>query len=81
MYEKLYAMGVTIYGQMTAGSFCYIGSQGIVHGTTLTLQNASRKYLGKEDMTGVVYVTSGLGGMSGAQPKAGDICGCISVTA
>ena len=47
MYEKLYAMGVTIYGQMTAGSFCYIGSQGIVHGTTLTLQNAARKYLGK----------------------------------
>ena len=81
MYEKLYAMGVTIYGQMTAGSFCYIGSQGIVHGTTLTLQNASRKYLNKEDMSGVVYVTSGLGGMSGAQPKAGDICGCISVTA
>lgn len=47
MYEKLYALGVTIYGQMTAGSFCYIGSQGIVHGTTLTLQNAARKYLGK----------------------------------
>jgi len=81
MYEKLYAMGVTIYGQMTAGSFCYIGSQGIVHGTTLTLQNAARKYLGKSDLAGVVYVTSGLGGMSGAQPKAGDICGCISVTA
>jgi urocanate hydratase len=81
MYEKLYACGNTIYGQMTAGSFCYIGSQGIVHGTTLTLLNAARKYLGKQDMKGVVYVTSGLGGMSGAQPKAGDICGCISVTA
>lgn len=81
MYEKLYAMGVTQYGQMTAGSFCYIGSQGIVHGTTLTLLNAARKYLNRNDMEGVVYVTSGLGGMSGAQPKAGDICGCISVTA
>ena len=74
-------MGNTIYGQMTAGSFCYIGSQGIVHGTTLTLLNAARKYLNKNTMKGVVYVTSGLGGMSGAQPKAGDICGCISVTA
>lgn len=81
MYEKLYATGNTIYGQMTAGSFCYIGSQGIVHGTTLTLLNAARKYLNKNSMKGVVYVTSGLGGMSGAQPKAGDICGCISVTA
>jgi urocanate hydratase len=81
MYDKLYANGSTIYGQMTAGSFCYIGSQGIVHGTTLTLLNAARKYLGKNHMKGVVYVTSGLGGMSGAQPKAGDICGCISVTA
>lgn len=66
---------------MTAGSFCYIGSQGIVHGTTLTLLNAARKYLGKDTLKGVVFVTSGLGGMSGAQPKAGDICGCISVTA
>ncbi len=81
MYEKLYAMGCTLYGQMTAGSFCYIGSQGIVHGTTLTLQNAARKYLAREDMAGLVFVTSGLGGMSGAQPKAGDICGCISVVA
>ncbi|KRX04710.1 Urocanase [Pseudocohnilembus persalinus] len=81
MYEKLYAMGVTQYGQMTAGSFCYIGSQGIVHGTTLTLLNAARKYLNRNEMSGLVYVTSGLGGMSGAQPKAGDICGCISVTA
>ena len=74
-------MGNTIYGQMTAGSFCYIGSQGIVHGTTLTLLNAARKYLNKNSMKGIVFVTSGLGGMSGAQPKAGDICGCISVTA
>jgi urocanate hydratase len=81
MYEKLYALGVTIYGQMTAGSYSYIGSQGIVHGTTLTLLNAARKYLHRNDLRGVVYVTSGLGGMSGAQPKAGDICGCISVTA
>ncbi len=81
LFDKLYAMGNTMYGQMTAGSFCYIGSQGIVHGTTLTLLNASRKYLHRNDMKGVVYVTSGLGGMSGAQPKAGDICGCISVTA
>jgi len=81
MFEKLYAMGNPMFGQMTAGSYCYIGSQGIVHGTTLTLLNAARKYLGRNDMKGVVYVTSGLGGMSGAQPKAGDICGCISVTA
>ena len=81
LYEKHYAMGNTIYGQMTAGSFCYIGSQGIVHGTTLTLLNAARKYLNKDSMKGVVFVTSGLGGMSGAQPKAADICGCISVTA
>ena len=81
MYEKLYALGNTMYGQMTAGSWCYIGSQGIVHGTTLTLLNAGRKYLSADDLKGKVYVTSGLGGMSGAQPKAGDICGCISVTA
>jgi len=81
MYEKLYALGNTMYGQMTAGSWCYIGSQGIVHGTTLTLLNAGRKYLSADDLRGKVYVTSGLGGMSGAQPKAGDICGCISVTA
>jgi urocanate hydratase len=80
-YDRLYAMGVTQYGQMTAGSFCYIGSQGIVHGTTITLRNAGRKYLGVEDLHGKVYVTSGLGGMSGAQPKAAVICECISVTA
>lgn len=56
-------------GQMTAGSFCYIGPQGIVHGTTLTLLNASRKYLGSSDLRGRVFLTSGLGGMSGAQAK------------
>lgn len=81
IYEKLYAMGCTMYGQMTAGSYCYIGSQGIVHGTTITILNAGRKYLHTEDLHGKVLVTSGLGGMSGAQPKAGLIAGCISVTA
>lgn len=81
LYEKYFAMGVTMYGQMTAGSYCYIGPQGIVHGTTLTLLNAGRKYLGSEDMTGKVFVSAGLGGMSGAQPKAGKICGCICVIA
>merc|ERR1719478_1977597 len=75
MYERLYAMGCTQYGQMTAGSFCYIGPQGIVHGTTITILAAARKYLslGKagsgETLGGVTYVSSGLGGMSGAQPK------------
>lgn len=81
MYDKLYAMGNSQYGQMTAGSYCYIGPQGIVHGTTITVLNAGRKYLNKESMKGVVYVSSGLGGMSGAQPKAGVIAGAISVTA
>ncbi|KAF0690313.1 Aste57867_18294 [Aphanomyces stellatus] len=81
MYDKLYALGNTQYGQMTAGSYCYIGPQGIVHGTTITVMNAARKYLHREDMKGVVYVSSGLGGMSGAQPKAGVIAGMISVTA
>jgi urocanate hydratase len=66
MYEKLYALGVTIYGQMTAGSYTYIGPQGIVHGSTLVLLNAGRKYLNTDDLRGVVYLTSGLGGMSGA---------------
>lgn len=80
-YELMYTLGVTQYGQMTAGSYCYIGPQGIVHGTTLTILNAGRKYLGLEDLSGKVLVTSGLGGMSGAQPKAGTICGCVSVTA
>lgn len=81
MYDKVYAMGNSQYGQMTAGSYCYIGPQGIVHGTTITVLNACRKYLQKESMNGVVYVSSGLGGMSGAQPKAGVISGAISVTA
>ena len=81
LYDKFFAMGVSMYGQMTAGSYCYIGPQGIVHGTTLTILNAARKYLGSTDLAGKVFVTSGLGGMSGAQPKAGSICGCISVVA
>ncbi|XP_006895225.1 PREDICTED: urocanate hydratase [Elephantulus edwardii] len=81
MYEKLFALGNTMYGQMTAGSYCYIGPQGIVHGTVLTLLNAGRRYLGVEDLTGKVFVTSGLGGMSGAQAKAAVIVGCIGVIA
>jgi len=81
MYERLFALGVTMYGQMTAGSYCYIGPQGIVHGTTLTILNAGRKYLGLEDLSGRVLLTSGLGGMSGAQAKAAVICGCVSVIA
>ena len=80
-YERMYAQGVTIYGQMTAGSYCYIGPQGIVHGTTITVLNAGRKYLGVNDMHGKVYVTSGLGGMSGAQGKASLIAGAIGVIA
>ncbi|MBW2527222.1 MAG: urocanate hydratase [Deltaproteobacteria bacterium] len=83
-YERLAALGVTSYGQMTAGSFMYIGSQGIVHGTTITLLNAARRYLGTEshdDIRGKIFVTSGLGGMSGAQPKAAVIAGAIGVTA
>lgn len=82
-YDKLYAMGNSQYGQMTAGSFCYIGPQGIVHGTTLTVLNAARKYIGVSEPkgSGIVYISSGLGGMSGAQPKAATIAGMISVTA
>jgi urocanate hydratase len=80
-YELNYALGVSQYGQMTAGSFCYIGPQGIVHGTTLTILGASRKYLGTGDLAGTVYVSSGLGGMSGAQAKAAVICGAIGVIA
>ncbi|XP_004365980.1 urocanate hydratase [Capsaspora owczarzaki ATCC 30864] len=80
-YERMYATGVSQYGQMTAGSYCYIGPQGIVHGTTLTLLNAGRKYLGSSELQGKVFVTSGLGGMSGAQPKAGVICKAIAVVA
>lgn len=80
-FERMFAMGVTMYGQMTAGSYCYIGPQGIVHGTTLTILNAGRKYLGVKDLGGKIFVTAGLGGMSGAQPKAGVICGCVTVVA
>ncbi|XP_051838964.1 urocanate hydratase isoform X2 [Antechinus flavipes] len=80
-YEKRFAMGVTMYGQMTAGSYCYIGPQGIVHGTVLTVLNAGRRYLGVEDLSGKVFVTSGLGGMSGAQAKASVIAGCVGVIA
>lgn len=83
-YDKLYACGNSIYGQMTAGSYCYIGPQGIVHGTTITIMNAGRKYLGLKDNlkdTGTVYVSSGLGGMSGAQAKAAVVTQCIGVIA
>jgi urocanate hydratase len=80
-YERMNALGVSQYGQMTAGSYMYIGPQGIVHGTTITLLNAVRKYLGKEDLSGVTFVTSGLGGMSGAQAKAVVIAGAVSIIA
>ena len=80
-YDKMFALGVTMYGQMTAGSYCYIGPQGIVHGTTLTVLNAGRKYLGLESLAGKVFLTSGLGGMSGAQAKAAVICGCVGIVA
>jgi len=81
-WEKFNALGVTQYGQMTAGSYMYIGPQGIVHGTTITVMNAFRKHLPEgESIQGKVFVTSGLGGMSGAQPKAGNIAGCITVCA
>lgn len=80
--ERFSALGVTQYGQMTAGSYMYIGPQGIVHGTTITLMNAFRKKLAPNDTPkGKVFLTSGLGGMSGAQPKAGNITGCITVCA
>ena len=77
--EKFNALGVSQYGQMTAGSYMYIGPQGIVHGTTITVLNAFRKINKKP--RGKIFVTSGLGGMSGAQPKAGNIAGCITVCA
>lgn len=81
-WNKYNALGVTQYGQMTAGSFMYIGPQGIVHGTTITLLNAGRKMgLGTDDLKGKVYVTSGLGGMSGAQAVAAVITGCVGVLA
>lgn len=81
-WEKFNALGVTQYGQMTAGSYMYIGPQGIVHGTTITVLNAGRKISKTgEGLEGKLFVTSGLGGMSGAQPKAGNIAGCITVCA
>lgn len=81
-WEKFNALGVTQYGQMTAGSYMYIGPQGIVHGTTITVLNAVRRLAkNREDIKGKVFLTAGLGGMSGAQPKAGNIAGVISITA
>ena len=81
-WEKFNALGVSQYGQMTAGSYMYIGPQGIVHGTTITLLNGGRKISkAGEGLSGKLFLTAGLGGMSGAQPKAGNIAGCISVTA
>lgn len=81
-WEKYNALGVTQYGQMTAGSFMYIGPQGIVHGTTITVMNAARKVSSsEEDRKGKLFVTCGLGGMSGAQPKAAKIAGLVSITA
>lgn len=87
-WERFNALGVSQYGQMTAGSYMYIGPQGIVHGTTITVMNAARKQLKargiagtRENMKGMLFVTAGLGGMSGAQPKAGNIAGIVSVTA
>ena len=81
-WERYNAMGVTQYGQMTAGSYMYIGPQGIVHGTTITVMNAFRKILPKgERRGGKIFLTAGLGGMSGAQPKAGNIAGCITICA
>ncbi|MDP4588693.1 MAG: urocanate hydratase [Flavobacteriales bacterium] len=80
--EKFNALGVSQYGQMTAGSYMYIGPQGIVHGTTITVLNAARKISKPgEGIAGKLFLTAGLGGMSGAQPKAGNIAGCVSVTA
>ena len=78
-WEKMNALGVSQYGQMTAGSYMYIGPQGIVHGTTITVLNGFRKI--KTNPSGGLFVTSGLGGMSGAQPKAGNIAGCVTVCA
>lgn len=87
-WERFNALGVSQYGQMTAGSYMYIGPQGIVHGTTITVMNAARKQLKakglsgeRENMKGMLFVSSGLGGMSGAQPKAGNIAGVVSVVA
>jgi len=79
-WEKFNALGVTQFGQMTAGSYMYIGPQGIVHGTTITILNAGRK-ISDNGLAGKLFLTAGLGGMSGAQPKAGNIAGCITVVA
>ncbi len=81
-WEKYNALGVTQYGQMTAGSYMYIGPQGIVHGTAITVMNAFRKVLKTDESpAGKIFLTAGLGGMSGAQPKAGNIAGCITICA
>ncbi|MFN5370113.1 MAG: urocanate hydratase, partial [Bacteroidia bacterium] len=87
-WERFNALGVTQYGQMTAGSYMYIGPQGIVHGTTITVMNAARMCLrnrgnssGNDDFKGMLFVTAGLGGMSGAQPKAAKVAGLVSITA
>lgn len=84
-WERNNALGVTQYGQMTAGSYMYIGPQGIVHGTTITVLNAARKQMGRnksqDGIKGMLFISSGLGGMSGAQPKAGNIAGVVSVVA
>ncbi len=84
-WERMNALGVSQYGQMTAGSYMYIGPQGIVHGTTITVLNAARMKManesGRTDIRGMLFVSSGLGGMSGAQPKAGNIAGVVSVVA
>ena len=84
-WERMNALGVSQYGQMTAGSYMYIGPQGIVHGTTITVLNAARMQMkkepGRKDIRGMLFVSSGLGGMSGAQPKAGNIAGVVSVVA
>lgn len=87
-WERFNALGVTQYGQMTAGSYMYIGPQGIVHGTTITVMNAARMCLrkrgipaGNDDFRGMLFVTAGLGGMSGAQPKAAKVAGIVSITA
>ena len=80
-WEKFNALGVSQYGQMTAGSFMYIGPQGIVHGTTITVLNAARMHSKGEDIRGKIFVSSGLGGMSGAQPKAAVIAGVVGIVA
>lgn len=82
-WERFNALGVSQYGQMTAGSYMYIGPQGIVHGTTITVLNAARRRFkdGRTDAGGMLFVSAGLGGMSGAQPKAGNISGVVSVIA